>query len=89
MSTEEKFDSGTSKANRPKKNRSSINIEFARGLCADQLETILQHELLRARAATPPQREISIPTEIAHEIKYRLIWYFEKYGEVEGADDDD
>lgn len=64
-----------------RKNRETINIEFARGLSAEQLNTILQLELIRARTSSPPEPEVTLPTQIVHEIKFRLNCYKEIYGE--------
>ena len=62
--------------------REAYNIQFAQGLCGDAMLDIIQHELLRARSKKPPT-EATLPTAILHDIKYRLTWYLDKYGEVE------
>ena len=66
-----------------KKNRKSVNIAFARGLSSTQLGTILQLQLLRARGATPSSAEVTLPTEIVHDIKFRLRYYARLFGEVD------
>jgi len=68
---------------KPKKNRDTVNIEFARGLSSEQLNTILQLELIRARGQKPPAQEVTLPTEIIHDIKFRLRYYAQLHGEVD------
>jgi hypothetical protein len=86
---EERRDSRRSgSVDRPRKpERTTVNIRFARGLSYDQLNTILQLELLRARSQSPPAKEVSLPTELIHDIKYRLRYYSENCGEVPRTDD--
>lgn len=65
-----------------KRSRESVNIQFAQTLEEASLLDIIQNELLRSRAQSPPSQETSLPTTLMHEIKFRLNWYFEKYGAV-------
>lgn len=72
---------------RRKPSRKSVNIQFARGLTTDELNTILQLELTRARSkeeaddmkVTP---EVTLPSELIHEIKFRMKYYGKTYGEI-------
>lgn len=74
----------TRKPNEEKaKDRRTVNIMFARGLSTDQLNTILQLELIRARSTDPPKTEVTLPTELVHDIKFRLRYYSSLYGEVD------
>lgn len=63
--------------------RDKINIQFARSLSSNGLESILQLELIRARTQNPPATEVSLPTEIIHDIKFRLRYYSTMFGEVD------
>ena len=63
--------------------RETINIQFARGLSSKELGTILQLELIRARSQKPQATEVSLPTEIVHDIKFRLRYYARMFGEVD------
>lgn len=71
--------------NRPRKSRGKINIQFSRGLSSRDLNTLLQHELLRARSCTPTQ-EVRLPAEIVHELKFRLRYYSEMHGSISDKD---
>ena len=68
---------------RDKPPRETVNIQFARGLTAKELNTILQLELIRARSQKPAATECTLPTEIVHDIKFRLRYYAELHGEVD------
>jgi hypothetical protein len=59
--------------------REAYNIQFAHGLSAEDMMMVLQHELLRARNTGA---EVTLPTSIVHDIKFRLGWYLENHGEV-------
>ena len=63
-------------------NPKTRGIAFARSLSSRDMVAILQHELLRARSHTP-QAEVTLPAELVHEIKSRLAYYAENFGEVE------
>jgi hypothetical protein len=79
---------------RPKKPpREAYNIQFAQHLPTEELLVLLQYELLRARDR---KQDVSLPTAIVHDIKFRLGYYLDNYGEVErpppkraGQKDDD
>lgn len=71
------------KDEKEKKDRRTVNIQFARSLTPDQLNTILQLELIRARSTDPPKTEVSLPTELVHDIKFRLRYYSTLFGEVD------
>lgn len=61
--------------------RETYNIQFVRELdTLDIADVILQYELLRARDA---KKEVSLPVEMVHDIKFRLKYYEERYGEIE------
>lgn len=60
--------------------REAYNIQFAQGLSTKDLITLLQHELLRARTS---DSEVTLPTSIVHDIKFRLNWYMKNHGEVD------
>lgn len=61
-------------------------IKFARGLSSRELVMILQHELLRARS-TIPESQVHLPTELVHDIKFRLEYYARAHGEIDRKDD--
>lgn len=65
---------------KPKPSREAYNIQFAQGLSSEDMITLLQHELLRARTS---DSEVTLPSSIVHDIKFRLVWYFKKHGEVD------
>ncbi len=70
-------------ANPPRKQkppREAYNIQFAQGISTCELITVLQHELLRARTS---DSEVTLPSSIVHDIKFRLGWYLNEIGEVE------
>jgi len=81
--SEERQNRNRSPKGKPKKNRDTVNIEFARGLSSEQLNTILQLELIRARGQKPAAQEVTLPTEIIHDIKFRLRYYAKLHGEVD------
>ncbi len=68
---------------RKTKPRETVNIGFARSLSSSHLCTILQLELIRARSQKPPATEVNLPTEIVHDIKFRLRYYERFHGEVD------
>lgn len=70
---------------RPKPSRKHININFSRGLTSSELIAILQLELLRARNQTPEASEATLPTEIIHDIKFRLQYYSDECGEISNS----
>ena len=81
-----RFDGGTKGKNPP---RQSVNIRFARGLSSKELLAILQLQLIRARNQKPAETEVTLPTEVVHDLKFRLRYYSERYGEIDrkGLDD--
>lgn len=60
--------------------REAYNIQFAHGLSAEDMMMVLQHELLRARST---DSEVTLPSSIVHDIKFRLGWYLKRHGEVD------
>lgn len=50
-------------------------IEWARSLTNQQMESLLQNALLRARGATPRTHEVILLEEVVHELKSRLMRY--------------
>jgi len=68
---------------RRKPPREAINIQFARGLSSNELIALLQEKLIIARNQTPKATEISLITELVHDIKFRLGYYARVYGEVD------
>jgi hypothetical protein len=67
---------------RYKPSRRHVNINSARGLSSSELITIIQLELLRARGQKPEAPEATLPTEVLHDIKFRLQYYSEEMGEI-------
>lgn len=63
--------------------RKSRNIQFARSLNSEQLTTLLQEKLLKARNSEPEDQEVPLMTELVHDIKFRLTYYARLYGEVD------
>lgn len=81
-SEDDKRPSRPTQGERYKPSRRHVNINFARSLSSSELIAILQLELLRARSQKPEASEASLPTEILHDIKFRLTYYSEEAGEI-------
>ena len=64
---------------RTKPQRETLNIQFANTLPTEDLLTLLQYELLRAR---DKGEDVRLPQSIVHNIKFRLSKYFEANGEI-------
>ena len=62
-----------------KPSREAYNIQFAQGISTEDLITLLQYELLRARTA---DSEVTLPTSIVHDIKFRLGKYLKELGDI-------
>lgn len=72
------------KSNRkPKRPRQTVNIQFARSLNSKELCALLQEKLVLARGQEPQAAEVSLMTEIVHDIKFRLTHYAHQFGEVD------
>ena len=70
---------------RNKPSRKHININFARGLTSSQLIAILQLELLRSRNQVPEASEVTLPAEIVHDLKFRILYYSDECGEISSS----
>ena len=68
---------------KPKKPRKTVNIQFARSLSSKELCALLQEKLVLARGQDPQLSEVSLMTEIVHDIKFRLTHYAHQFGEVD------
>lgn len=66
-----------------KKPRKTVNIQFARSLSSKELNALLQEKLVLARSQEPAAAEVSLMTEIVHDIKFRLMHYARQFGEVD------
>lgn len=70
-----------------KANRKTINIQFARSLSPEEMNVILQLELTRARTKEEADQvkvtpEVTLPSELVHEIKFRLTYYSRTFGDI-------